>query len=158
PKQPTRSEAPVHPKLEPAAVPQEVNEPDALLADAFDEPAAFALAKPKAARTALARTSDSEVQPRAVARDNKEKRPSDPGTLHRGSGPGRRGGPGGPGQGNGRVVKEKFAFGGPEGAFQADVCALPRGTASIGQVADCPHLLTFFADRINVAQRHFREG
>ncbi len=157
PREPKPSEELVHPKLVDKPELQEVEAPDPLLADAFDD-ATFALAKPKAVRTTLARTAEliqRDVEPSTIA---KAKKPTDEGSTHVGTGPGRRGGPGGAGQGNGRVVKEKFAFGGPEGAFQADVCALPRGTASIGQVADCPHLLTFFADRINVAQRHFKEG
>lgn len=158
PKEPKPAQELVHPRVTTEPESQEVNETDPLLADAFDELAAFTLPKPKAARTMLERKPEvlqRDVEPTTIAKD---KQPQDNGSTHVGSGRGRRGGPGGAGSGNGRVVKEKFAFGGPEGAFQADVCALPKGTASIGLIADCPHLLTFFADRINVAQRHFREG
>jgi hypothetical protein len=149
------SEPLVHPKLADETPLQDAVEVPDLLSDAFDQPSSFVLPKPKAVRTTRARTAplvQREVEPSINSADRNV------GSTHVGSGPGRRGGPGGAGQGNGRVVTEKFAFGGPKGAFKADVCALPRGTASIGLVADCPHLLTFFADRINVAQRHFHQG
>lgn len=145
------------PSVEKPAVDQ-VDDPvvDALLAEALSQPSNFTLPKPKAARTTVARQPQKD-DTRSDA-NGKTPQNSAIGSIHRGTGPGRNGGPGGPGQGNGRVVTEKFAFGGPEGAFKADVCALPQGTASIGMVTECPHLLTFFADRINVSERHFKKG
>ncbi len=77
-----------------------------------------------------------------------------------GSGPGAHGGPGGrgAGSGSGGVVTRAFAFGGPTGAFRAEVCAIRRGTRSVKEVTSCPLLATFFTNTLDVAPRGFSEG
>jgi hypothetical protein len=118
-----------------------------LISEQFDGPATTTL---RAARltpkTIAARAIESRVNA-SPARDPR---------VPAGEG----GGLGGRGQGHGaRIVTEKFAFGGPIGAFKADVCAVPpRTTARIAAVNTCEHLLTFFTDHINVPPRRFTEG
>jgi len=76
-----------------------------------------------------------------------------------GSGPGSRGGPGGPGSGfgNGRLAKA-FAFGGPSGAFRAEVCFIPASTRSLRQIRGCKTEATFFTDHLDVPPRSFTDG
>lgn len=76
-----------------------------------------------------------------------------------GSGPGSRGGPGGPGAGfgSGRLAKA-FAFGGPSGAFRAEVCFIPPTTRSLRQIRGCKTEVTFFTDHLNVPPRSFTDG
>lgn len=66
----------------------------------------------------------------------------------------------GPGAGGGKDhrVQKKFAFGGPIGAFFAEVCSIPKGTSSLRQLGDCPRIASYKADRINISERKFTEG
>jgi hypothetical protein len=77
-----------------------------------------------------------------------------------GSGSGAHGGPGGHGTGNGTggVVTRAFAFGGPTGAFRAEVCAIRVGVKSVKEVTSCPPLATFFTNVLDVSPRGFSEG
>jgi hypothetical protein len=134
-------------------------EPDAdldpLLAEAFSEASDFSLPKARAVRTSIASSLDpTPHQPLLSSGASTQNR----GGRYIGAGPGEGGGPGGNGRGNGRIVAEKFVFGGPNGHFKGDICAIPRMTASIDAINECPHLLTFFTDRINVPTRRFDEG
>lgn len=81
-------------------------------------------------------------------------------SAYRGSGPGRSGGPGGRGAGNGGggVVRSSFAFGGPSGAFRADVCFIPVGTPGLRAIRRCPPEVTFFTDHLDVPPRSFTQG
>jgi hypothetical protein len=78
-----------------------------------------------------------------------------------GSGPGSGSGPGGRaagfGNGNG-VVQRSFQFGGPRGAFRADVCFIPEGTKSIKEIHSCRRVATFYTDALDVSPRSFNEG
>ena len=78
-----------------------------------------------------------------------------------GSGPGSRGGPGGSGagfgNGSGRLATP-FAFGGPRGAFRAEVCFIPPTTRSLRQIRGCKTEVTFFTDHLNVPPRSFTDG
>jgi len=78
-----------------------------------------------------------------------------------GSGPGSRGGPGGPGAGfgagSGRLA-QAFAFGGPSGAFRAEVCFIPETTRSLRQIRGCKTEVTFFTDHLDVPPRSFTDG
>lgn len=92
-----------------------------------------------------------------VARSDAQK------SRHYGLGPGRGGGPGGKGSGwgngNGNVViKQKFAFGGPTGAFRADVCFIHEGTSSLASITRCPREATFYTDILDVSPRRFNAG
>jgi hypothetical protein len=71
-----------------------------------------------------------------------------------GSGYGRNGGPGGQGRG---LIRERFAFGGPSGAFRADVCFIER-VRTLKEVVSCPPRATFFTDVLNVPPRRFNDG
>jgi hypothetical protein len=78
-----------------------------------------------------------------------------------GDGPGARRGPGGGGAGFGRgngVVTRQFQFGGPSGAFRADVCFIPETTTSLREVRGCQPFVTFFTDQLDVPPRSFNEG
>lgn len=78
-----------------------------------------------------------------------------------GTGPGSRSGPGGPGAGFGRGsgrLATAFAFGGPSGAFRAEVCFIPETTQSLRQVRGCKTEVTFFTDHLDVAPRGFTDG
>jgi hypothetical protein len=84
---------------------------------------------------------------------------------HLGYGPGAHGGPGGPGSGYGRGgerpvprVRKRFAFGGPRGAFRAEVCKLPRHTPALRGIYSCPGLAVFRTDHFNVPSREFTQG
>ncbi len=82
-------------------------------------------------------------------------------SRHSGLGPGRGGGPGGKGRGWGagnRVVTERFPFGGPSGAFRADVCFIPKGTPRLTAITNCPREVTFFTDTLDVPPRRFQLG
>ena len=78
-----------------------------------------------------------------------------------GAGPGSRSGPGGPGAGfgtgSGRLARS-FAFGGPSGAFRAEVCFIPETTQSLRQIRGCKTEVTFFTDHLDVPPRSFTEG
>jgi len=75
-------------------------------------------------------------------------------------GPGSRSGPGGPGAGFGRGgrLTAPFAFGGPSGAFRAEVCFIPETTQSLRQVRGCKTEVTFFTDHLDIPPRSFTEG
>jgi hypothetical protein len=84
---------------------------------------------------------------------------------HHGYGPGTHGGPGGPGRGYGwgkhrpvPQVQKKFVFGGPHGAFRAEVCRLPRRTRALHGIRSCPGLAVFRTDHFNVPPRQFEQG
>lgn len=76
----------------------------------------------------------------------------------RGEGAGTGTGPGGDGRGRGRVIRGSFAFGGPTGAFRADVCFIPEPVRSLKEIRSCEHAATFFTDTLNVPPRSFTEG
>lgn len=80
--------------------------------------------------------------------------------AYHGSGPGSRSGPGGrgAGYGGGRVVQTPFEFGGPSGAFRAEVCFIPEGTPSLRDIRRCPTEVTFFTDHLDVPPRSFTQG
>lgn len=68
-------------------------------------------------------------------------------------------GPGGRGRGMGRgVVTTPFAFGGPRGAFRADICFFEPPVTSLKEIRDCQAAGTFFTDVLNVSPRSFTEG
>ncbi|HEU5075028.1 MAG TPA: PA14 domain-containing protein [Polyangiaceae bacterium] len=78
-----------------------------------------------------------------------------------GAGPGSRSGPGGPGAGYGTGsarLARTFAFGGPSGAFRAEVCFIPETTQSLRQIRGCKTEVTFFTDHLDVPPRAFTEG
>lgn len=82
-------------------------------------------------------------------------------SRHAGEGPGANGGPGGPGRGRGYgrgVVTRRFAFGGPSGAFRADVCLIDPAVRSLREIKSCPRVATFFTNELNVSPRRFTEG
>src|SRR5690606_4578320 len=82
-------------------------------------------------------------------------------SAYQGAGPGSRGGPGGRGVGHSRgsgIVQRKFQFGGPSGAFRAEVCFIPETTTSLHEVQGCPSEVTFFTNELNVSPRSFTEG
>ncbi len=58
----------------------------------------------------------------------------------------------------GEAWSRAFAFGGPTGAFRAEVCAIRIGVKSVKEVTSCPPLATFFTNTLNVAPRGFSEG
>jgi hypothetical protein len=72
-----------------------------------------------------------------------------------------RSGPGGPGAGFGRGggrLTTPFAFGGPSGAFRADVCFIPETTESLRQIRGCKTEVTFFTDHLDIPPRSFTDG
>ncbi|MEO6599350.1 MAG: PA14 domain-containing protein, partial [Polyangiaceae bacterium] len=78
-----------------------------------------------------------------------------------GTGFGANGGPGGRGRGNGRgsgVVDKAFAFGGPTGAFRADVCFIQPTVRLLTDIATCTPVITFFTSELNVSPRRFNRG
>lgn len=74
-----------------------------------------------------------------------------------GSGLGTGTGPGGYGRGSG-VVSGRFAFGGPTGAFRADVCFFDPPVRTLDDIRDCEPAGTFYTDHINVPPRSFTQG
>jgi hypothetical protein len=79
----------------------------------------------------------------------------------RGRGPGAYGGPGGPGAGWQRgsgIVTRPFAFGGPRGAFRAEVCFIPAWTPSLRQMGQCRPEVVFFTNHLDVSPRKFNQG
>jgi len=78
-----------------------------------------------------------------------------------GTGFGANGGPGGLGHGKGRVaglVDEQFAFGGPAGAFRADVCFIAPTVRLLSDITTCTPVATFFTSVLNVTPRRFDRG
>jgi hypothetical protein len=75
-----------------------------------------------------------------------------------GSGSGHGSGPGGEGHGAGGVVRRRFAFGGPSGAFRADVCFIPGRVSTLKEIRACEPAATFFTNELNVPPRAFNEG
>lgn len=78
-----------------------------------------------------------------------------------GTGIGANGGPGGLGLGQGRgsgVIGEPFAFGGPAGAFRADVCFIERTVRLLTDITACEPVATFFTSELNVSPRRFDRG
>ncbi len=125
--------------------------PDFLTSDPTDPALSV---RPRAARTLLiaARNPPSATAPEVAQQRGATSR-------YQGYGPGSNGGPGGPGRGFGNgVVTKHFAFGGPTGAFRADVCAIPKDTSSVREVKNCRTLATFFTDSLNVSPRKFTQG
>jgi len=76
-----------------------------------------------------------------------------------GEGAGVNGGPGGTGRGrgNGRIGKQ-FAFGGPSGAFQVDVCFIEPTVQRLTDITECAPVATFFTNVLDVAPRRFDSG
>jgi hypothetical protein len=121
------------------------------------------LAALDAPTTVLAKAGPRKVLlgPRSTSTTSShEARPEPTPGRYEGSGSGAHGGPGGRGAGAGAggVVTRAFAFGGPTGAFRAEVCAIRRGTRSVKEVTSCPLLATFFTNRLDVPPRGFSEG
>lgn len=161
-KAPTRQELPalnerVPEAPEPDPDPDPTPEPDLLTASfGSDDPLLPEPLAPKPARVEVLRPSR---HPTATAPEVAAERAAT--SRHRGSGPGVRGGPGGNGRGDGYgngVVQQKFAFGGPTGAFRADVCFIDPRVRSIKDITRCPRVATFYTDALNVPPRRFREG
>ncbi|MGC4095129.1 MAG: PA14 domain-containing protein [Polyangiaceae bacterium] len=76
-----------------------------------------------------------------------------------GSGFGENGGPGGTGRGNGNgLIKTRFAFGGPKGAFRADICFIEDTVKKLNDISNCSTVASFFTDVIAVAPRNFSDG
>lgn len=78
-----------------------------------------------------------------------------------GTGFGANGGPGGLGQGHGQgsgVIAKQFAFGGPTGAFRADVCFIEPSVRLLTDIAVCVPVATFFTNELNVTPRRFDRG
>ena len=109
----------------------------------------------------LADTSN-EVRPLAARRqilaDHSQGEPQ-AGTLAD-TGSGANGGPGGLGHGKGGpgVVEQQFAFGGPVGAFRADVCFIEPTVRLLTDITSCVPVTTFFTSALNVAPRRFDQG
>jgi len=78
-----------------------------------------------------------------------------------GTGFGANGGPGGLGRGNGHgsgVIAKQFAFGGPNGAFRADVCFIEPSVRLLTDITICVPVATFFTNELNVSPRRFDRG
>jgi hypothetical protein len=78
-----------------------------------------------------------------------------------GSGFGAHGGPGGLAYGNARgsgVIAKRFAFGGPTGAFRADVCFIETNVRLLTDITTCTPVATFFTSELNVSPRRFDRG
>lgn len=80
------------------------------------------------------------------------------GSSSEGSGFGINGGPGGTGRGNGNGVNRRFAFGGPKGAFHAEICFISDTVKRLSDITTCAPVGTFSTDAINVEPRRFNEG
>ena len=77
----------------------------------------------------------------------------------RGEGFGSNGGPGGSGRGRGNgVIAQRFAFGGPTGAFQASVCYIENTVQRLADIGNCTPVATFFTSELNVPPRAFESG
>lgn len=112
--------------------------------------------RPRAARTNVLR---ERRMPTATAPDAAQQQASTSRSL--GYGPGANGGPGGKGSGwnyGKGVVKRNFAFGGPSGAFKADVCFIEQRVRSLAEIRNCPRVATFYTNALNVPPRKFSEG
>lgn len=125
-------------------------------APADDGPAEFQAVRPKASRHTLLspHRPPTATSPEIMATAREISR-------YRGYGPGAYGGPGGTGRGWHRgsgVVQQSFTFGGPEGAFRADVCFIPHATSTLTSVTHCPRVVTFYTSALNVSPRQFSEG
>jgi hypothetical protein len=123
---------------------------------ADDGPGDFEAVRPRAVRRKLLHPHrpPTATAPEVMASAREASR-------YRGYGPGAYGGPGGTGRGWNRgsgVVRQSFAFGGPQGAFRADVCFIPHGTTALSKVTRCPREATFFTNALNVSPRKFSEG
>jgi hypothetical protein len=76
-----------------------------------------------------------------------------------GAGAGVNGGPGGLGQGQGSgVIDKHFAFGGPTGAFRAEVCFIERTVQRLTDITECTPVTTFFTSVLDVPPRRFDSG
>jgi hypothetical protein len=139
--------------------PEEPQDPYAIVAvPSEDEPQPFDDVRPRARRHTMLKVHrpPAATAPEVAASEHQRSR-------YRGFGPGAHGGPGGPGRGWGygngnRVVNNTFAFGGPQGAFRADVCFITANTRSLKTVTRCPREVTFFTNQINVSPRKFSIG
>jgi len=56
------------------------------------------------------------------------------------------------------VLSTRFAFGGPSGAFRAEVCFIPETTNSLKDIRNCRTELTFFTDHLDIPPRSFSDG
>jgi hypothetical protein len=56
------------------------------------------------------------------------------------------------------VIKERFAFGGPQGAFRADVCFIEPETPNLKSLNSCPRVTSFYTDTLDVSPRRFTAG
>jgi hypothetical protein len=137
-------------------------EPDPVLAALRTESTA---AFPEPVRPRLARRKTLSQRQRAPATSPVVTASRSVTARHRGYGPGAHGGPGGPGRGWGRgrkpsvrTVQQRFAFGGPSGAFRAEVCALPPETKQLGGISTCPGIAAFRTNQFNVSPRAFKQG
>jgi hypothetical protein len=74
-----------------------------------------------------------------------------------GPGYGARGGPGGSGDGGGKVTGA-FDFGGPAGAFRAEVCFFQPKVESIAEIKNCKRAAVFYTNYFNVSPRRFERG
>jgi hypothetical protein len=118
--------------------------------------------------------AQDEVRPRAARRtllaNNVRSKPQgDPdaavqvrsSSTFSGTGYGVNGGPGGLGRGTGRgagVLEKPSAFGGPTGAFQADVCFIEPTVRLLTDITTCTPVATFFTSVLNVTPRRFDRG
>jgi hypothetical protein len=144
---------PEEPKFDPTPPP-----PSDVLTSAFSATDPL-LPEPLVTKPARDNVLEARTNPTATAPDVARQHASTSRSV--GYGPGAHTGPGGPGRGssygNG-VVKQRFAFGGPTGAFRADVCFIESTVRRIADIKQCPRVVTFFTDVLNVPPRRFTEG
>ncbi|HET9933209.1 MAG TPA: PA14 domain-containing protein [Polyangiaceae bacterium] len=109
--------------------------------------------RPRAARSFRLQNvrNESAASPDAPAQDES-------GSSSEGAGFGINGGPGGTGRGNGNGVNRRFAFGGPKGAFHAEICFIEDTVKRLADITNCAPVGTFSTDAINVEPRRFNEG
>ncbi len=141
-----------------------------------DRPEDTALPQPFATDMLASASKDAsdEVRPRAARRQSLADKPQiEPqgapdaavqiaaSSTSEATGFGVNGGPGGLGHGTGRgsgVIDEPFAFGGPTGAFRADVCFIEPTVRLLTDITTCTPVATFFTSELNVSPRRFDQG
>jgi hypothetical protein len=124
---------------------------DLLAGEEGDDVAAV---KPRAARRQLLATPGTDS---ATAPDAATQVAANSDAL--GEGFGANGGPGGLGRGRGSgVIGKAFTFGGPKGAFRADVCFIEPSVKRLADIQSCSTVATFFTDALAVSPRRFSEG
>jgi hypothetical protein len=121
---------------------------------AHDQADALEEERPRAARHQILARAVQAVQ------DETEVAPDERSAAAQGTGSGVNGGPGGVGHGTQRtgVVNQAFAFGGPSGAFRADVCTIEETVRRLTDITRCVPIATFFTDTLNVPPRRFDQG